>query len=70
MRVLITGGSGRLARYCLQDLREHGHQVTLFDRVRPEVVPQPWSPDSPVVVGDLLSPTSPARRRWPGRWPC
>jgi nucleoside-diphosphate-sugar epimerase len=55
MRVLITGGSGSLARYCLEELRAHQHEVTLFDRIRPEESPTPWSPEAAVVLGDLTS---------------
>jgi nucleoside-diphosphate-sugar epimerase len=55
MDVLITGGTGNLARYCLEELRAHGHRVTLFDRYRPEDAAKPWSTDVPVVVGDLTS---------------
>lgn len=55
MNVLITGGSGQLARYCLDEIRAHGHEVFLFDRVRPEDGRVPWSTDAPVIVGDLTS---------------
>jgi len=55
MDVLITGGTGNLARHCLTELCEHGHRVTLFDRYRPEEAARPWSTDVPVVVGDLTS---------------
>ncbi len=56
MHVLITGGAGNLARYCLAELQAHGHIVTLFDRYQPEEAPSPWQPDVPVVVGDLTRP--------------
>lgn len=55
MNVLITGGTGNLARHCLNELRDHGHQVTLFDRYRPEEAARPWTTDVSVVVGDLTS---------------
>lgn len=55
MNVLITGGTGNLARHCLDDLRAHGHEVTLFDRFRPEEAARPWTTDAVVVVGDLTS---------------
>ncbi len=55
MNVLITGGTGNLARHCLNELREHGHVVTLFDRFRPEAAAHPWATDAPVVVGDLTA---------------
>jgi nucleoside-diphosphate-sugar epimerase len=56
MRILITGGAGSLARYCLEELRAHRHEVTLFDRVRPEQSSTPWSADVPTVTGDLTNP--------------
>jgi len=55
VNVLITGGTGNLARHCLEELRTHGHQVALFDRYRPEEAAKPWTTDVPVVVGDLTS---------------
>lgn len=55
MYVLITGGSGNLARYCLEEFRTHGHEVTLFDRVRPEGARSPWSTSAPFVLGELTS---------------
>lgn len=55
MDVLITGGTGNLARHCLAELCEHGHRVTLFDRYRPEEAARPWTVDVPVVVGDLTN---------------
>jgi nucleoside-diphosphate-sugar epimerase len=55
VNILITGGTGNLARHCHDDLREHGHQVTLFDRFRSSEAARPWSTDSPIVVGDLTS---------------
>jgi nucleoside-diphosphate-sugar epimerase len=55
VNVLITGGTGNLARHCLDELRHHGHQVTLFDRFRPDEAARPWTTDAPVVVGDLTS---------------
>lgn len=55
MYVLITGGSGNLARHCLAELRAHGHEVTLFDRVSPEQTRSPWSTDAPIVLGEMTS---------------
>jgi nucleoside-diphosphate-sugar epimerase len=52
-RVLVTGGAGQLARYCLGELRAHDYEVTLFDRVRPEESRAPWQTDAPFVGGDL-----------------
>lgn len=56
MRVLITGGAGSLARYCLDELRSHDHEVTLFDKIRPEDAAIPWTPNVPVTLGDLTKP--------------
>ncbi len=35
MRVLVTGGSGRLGRWVVRELGEHGHDVVSADRTRP-----------------------------------
>jgi nucleoside-diphosphate-sugar epimerase len=35
MRVLVTGGAGRLGRWALRELVEHGHEVVGADRVLP-----------------------------------
>ncbi len=35
MRVLVTGGSGRLGRFAIADLLAHGHEVVNADRRRP-----------------------------------
>lgn len=35
MRVYATGGSGRLGRYVLSELSEHGHDVVNVDRSPP-----------------------------------
>lgn len=55
LRVLITGGGGNLAKYCLDELRTHGHEVTLFDRQRPEQGRAPWTTDAPFVLGDMTA---------------
>lgn len=38
MRVLVTGGSGRVGRFAIADLVEHGHEVINADRRRPAEV--------------------------------
>lgn len=53
MKVLITGGAGNLSRHCLDDLRAHGHEVALFDRVRPEGGRVPWSTDAQFILGEM-----------------
>ena len=35
MRVLVTGASGKLGRWVVRDLAEHGHEVVGIDRVPP-----------------------------------
>jgi nucleoside-diphosphate-sugar epimerase len=35
MRVLITGGNGRLGKWVGRDLRDHGHEVVSVDRSLP-----------------------------------
>ncbi len=32
MRILVTGGAGKLGRWAVRELRSHGHHVTTFDR--------------------------------------
>lgn len=40
MRVLVTGGSGRLGQFVIRDLVDHGHEVVNADR-------RPAAPDGP-----------------------
>ena len=38
MRVLVTGGSGRIGRYVVRELVEHGHSVLSID-IKPREIP-------------------------------
>lgn len=55
MNVLITGGAGRLGRLITEELAEHGHRVTLFDRAAPAEQLDPWETSLPFVKGELTS---------------
>ena len=35
MKIAVTGGTGKAGRACVRELSEHGHAVTIVDRVRP-----------------------------------
>src|SRR5579875_2845670 len=39
MRVVVTGGSGRLGGFVIRELLAHGHDVLSLDRVRPAAPP-------------------------------
>jgi nucleoside-diphosphate-sugar epimerase len=39
MRVVVTGGSGRIGRWVVRELLGRGHEVTIFDRVPPSEQP-------------------------------
>jgi nucleoside-diphosphate-sugar epimerase len=39
MRVVVTGGSGRIGRWVVRELVGRGHEVTIFDRVPPAEQP-------------------------------
>ena len=62
MRVLVTGGAGNLARYCLPELLEHGHDVTLFARTGRERPPILGRPIRGASSATSLRPTTAASR--------
>jgi nucleoside-diphosphate-sugar epimerase len=41
MRVVVTGGSGRLGQYVVRELFTHAHQVSSLDSVKPRECPAP-----------------------------
>lgn len=41
MRVVVTGGSGRLGQYVVRELFTHAHQVSALDAVKPRECPTP-----------------------------
>ncbi|MGH7825648.1 MAG: NAD-dependent epimerase/dehydratase family protein [Candidatus Binatia bacterium] len=46
MKIVVTGGSGRLGRYVIRDLLEHGYQVLSLDRTPPpEMLCASWLAD-------------------------
>ena len=49
MRVVVTGGSGRLGQFVVRELFTHAHQVSAIDRVKPRECP------CPTYVADLTN---------------
>ncbi|MSP39161.1 MAG: NAD(P)-dependent oxidoreductase [Deltaproteobacteria bacterium] len=41
MRVIVTGGSGRLGQFVVRELFTHAHQVSALDAVKPRECPAP-----------------------------
>jgi nucleoside-diphosphate-sugar epimerase len=39
MRVVLTGGAGRIGRWVVRELLSRGHEITVFDRVAPSEQP-------------------------------
>jgi nucleoside-diphosphate-sugar epimerase len=52
-RVVVTGGAGKLGRAVVRDLVEHGWDVVVFDRVRPDRLPAEITAGITVVPMDL-----------------
>jgi len=52
MKVLVTGGSGRVGGYVLRELRYHGHSVSNYGRTPPIVEGIPHAPGD---LGDLAT---------------
>lgn len=52
-KVLITGGAGRLGRLCVREFGEHGHEVAILDRFRPQDTSVAWETDAPAYTGEL-----------------
>ncbi len=55
MKVLITGGTGSLAQYIIQQL-EPDHELVLFDRVKPGENRFNFEIKHPYIQGDLTNP--------------
>lgn len=55
MRIIVTGGSGRLGSYVIEDLSQHGHEVLNADSVRPGDAPRVGPPGRPFVHADVTS---------------
>jgi nucleoside-diphosphate-sugar epimerase len=51
MRVVVTGGSGKVGRAVIRELLEHGHEVLNVDRVPPDPARSP--PAAPFLPADL-----------------
>lgn len=49
MKILVTGGSGFLGGYVVDELHQRGHEVHIFDRK-----PNPWRTDIATTLADIL----------------
>ena len=61
MKVVVSGGSGKVGRAVLRDLLEHGHEVLNVDRVAPDpatAAPAPFLPADVCDYGQALEALS------------
>ena len=58
MRLIVTGGSGKLGRSVVRDLLEHGHEVLNVDRVADPHGPAPFLPADLTDFGQTLEALS------------
>ncbi|HEY7967731.1 MAG TPA: NAD(P)-dependent oxidoreductase [Solirubrobacteraceae bacterium] len=61
MRIVVTGGSGKVGRAVIHDLLEHGHDVLNVDRVPPDPAksaPAPFLPADVTDFGEALEAVS------------
>jgi nucleoside-diphosphate-sugar epimerase len=61
MKVVVTGGSGKVGRAVVRDLLEHGHEVLNVDRVAPDPsksAPAPFLPADLTDYGEALEALS------------
>ncbi len=49
MRIVVTGGAGKLGQAVVEELRQSGHDVLIFDRVRPQ-----QSDGCRLLIGDIV----------------
>jgi UDP-glucose 4-epimerase len=49
MKILVTGTSGRFGPYVLRELESNGHDLVLFDRLKPDEAFSKW----PFIQGEL-----------------